>query len=170
MRGRKKARTVSRDRGEERHTCRERACGLTARHVMQAFSNFDRQIVARRRSTGGFFARDGRSDVLKTTIAATVYQENEGRELVQWWPRVSWQSEDTDISVLVLHPRTATAETRARTLEYLEWQLLPPRVGAKVSACRPASTTSGWPRNVRESRTRGRNHDHFHVCHRPLLR
>src|SRR6185503_12435691 len=73
--------------------------GLTARHVMVAFTNLDPQFEARRRSTRGVFARRGKSDdILKTAIPAAVYQENEGNELVQWWPRVSWQSEDTDIS------------------------------------------------------------------------
>jgi hypothetical protein len=113
--------------------------GLTARHVMVAFTNFDPQFEARRRSTRGVFARRGKSDdILKTAIPAAVYQENDGKELVQWWPRVSWQSEDTDISVLVMKPTTAAAESRATKLKYLEWQLLPPHVGAKVRVY-------GWP-------------------------
>jgi hypothetical protein len=136
--------------------------GLTARHVMEAFSKFDPQFEARRRSTRGIFAKRPKPDeILKSAIPAAVYQENEGSELVQWWPRVAWQSEHTDISVLVMRPTTAAAERRARNLNYLDWQLLPPKVGAKVRVY-------GWPRP--EIDVRAGVHDaHVELWMRPAV-
>jgi hypothetical protein len=107
--------------------------GLTARHVMAAFAKFDPQFEARSRSSRGFFARPNKPrEILRTRIHSAVYQENGRDECLPWWPRGGWQSEDTDISVVVMKPTTPASERRSQTLEYLEWQLIPPRVGARV--------------------------------------
>lgn len=136
--------------------------GLTARHVMEAFTKFDPQFEGRRRGTRGVFARRGKpDDILRTAISTAVYQENEGTELVQWWPRVSWQSETTDISVLVMKPETAAAERRATNLKYLEWQLMPPHIGARVRVY-------GWPLPQIDIRT-GVHDAHVQLWMRPAI-
>jgi hypothetical protein len=49
--------------------------------------------------------------------------------------RGDWLSFDTDINVLEVKPETPAAIAAAPELRYLDWYLLPPRVGATVRVC-----------------------------------
>lgn len=105
--------------------------GLTARHVVQSFTKIDPRVEDRRRGRP-YRGRAAALEYTETEIPTIAYQESAGDQRVEWTPRIVTQSPETDIAVMAMSPLTPSAEVRARSAEYLEWQLLPPPLGAKV--------------------------------------
>lgn len=53
---------------------------------------------------------------------------------MNWLPEVTWPSLDTDISCMVLEPRSDAAIALARVSVFFEWLLLPSKIGSVVRA------------------------------------
>jgi hypothetical protein len=111
--------------------------GLTARHVTRSFFKLDPQYDALSRRSSPF---DPQYQVTKrkSEFASLMFQgPYEGAE-VNWMPEVTWPSHDTDITCMVLEPRSDAAIAIAPMLRFFDWQLLPPKVGSVITAY-------GWP-------------------------
>jgi len=110
---------------------------LSAKHVSKSIEKLDSRIeaVARRRTP---FDSQYRVIKMRTKYSAQLYQVPRDDEIVGWGVDVDWASPDTDITAMLVKPVTPAAELSEHELRYLEWQLLPPRVGAAV-------LVFGWP-------------------------
>jgi hypothetical protein len=111
--------------------------GLTAKHVTKSFFKLDPQYDALNRRSSPL---DPQYRVIKrkSEFATRMYQApHEGGE-VTWMPEVTWPSHDTDITCMVLEPRSDAAVRLAPALKFFDWELLPPKVGSVVTAY-------GWP-------------------------
>ncbi len=116
--------------------------GLSARHVSRAYRRLDPSMEAEaRRFTP--FEPQYRINKRITNFATMLYQvpygplsygrtEYDNEDLVQWRSIVDWASPDTDITVIRAEPMTPGAEKAERGFDYLDWQLLPPRIGSTV--------------------------------------
>ena len=111
--------------------------GLTAKHVTKSFLKLDPRYEAFMRRSS-VLDEQYRIIKRKPEFGGLVYQgPNEGREM-KWKPEVTWPSHDTDITCMVLEPRSEAAVRVGSALPFFDWQLLPPRVGTVV-------TIYGWP-------------------------
>lgn len=111
--------------------------GLTAKHVTKSFFKLDPQYDAvRRRST----PLDSQYRVIKkrSEFGSLAYQTTYKDAQVNWLPKVSWPSHDTDIECMVLEPQSDGAIAVAPMLKFYEWSLHPPKLGSVV-------TVYGWP-------------------------
>jgi hypothetical protein len=111
--------------------------GLTAKHVTRSYFKLDPQYEALTRRSSPL---DPQYRVIKRTseFGCLVYQAPyEDREMT-WAPEVTWPSHDTDITCMVLEPRSDAAVRLAPALTFFDWELLPPKVGSVVTAY-------GWP-------------------------
>jgi hypothetical protein len=111
--------------------------GLTAKHVTTSFFKLDPQYDALSRRSGPL---DPQYQIIKRKpeFAGRAYlAPYEGAE-VTWQPEVTWPSLDTDITCMVLEPRSDAAIAIAPILRFFDWQLLRPKVGSVVTAY-------GWP-------------------------
>jgi hypothetical protein len=111
--------------------------GLTARHVTKSFAKLDPQHEAFTRRASPL---DPQYRVIRrrSEFAALIFQGPEDGAEVTWMPEVTWPSHDTDITAIVMDPRSDAAKKRAETFRFVDWQLLPPRVGSVVRIY-------GWP-------------------------
>lgn len=111
--------------------------GLTAKHVTKSFFKLDPQYDALNRRSSPL---DPQYRVIKrkSEYASLVYQAHYDDDEVNWKPEVTWPSHDTDITCMVLEPRSDGAIRLVPTLKFFDWQLLPPKVGSVV-------TVYGWP-------------------------
>lgn len=110
---------------------------LSAKHVTESFDSLDEGIEARKR-------RRTHLDMQYRRVGATmqyanrIYQYPIDGEIIDWATLVDCPSHDTDITALIVEPRAPAAMRTASTLKFLEWQLLPPHIGATVYVV-------GWP-------------------------
>jgi len=114
-----------------------RGVGLTAKHVTKSFFKLDPQYEALHRRSSPL---DPQYRVIKrkSEFASLMYQAPYDGEEMNWMPEVTWPSHDTDITCMVLEPRSDAAVRLAPTLKFFGWELLPPKTGSVV-------TVYGWP-------------------------
>ena len=106
--------------------------GLSAKHVAkEGFSKLD---TRNQRGTAPDPLRPQyRRIEIEQDYACIVYSFPEGGEgQVLWKMKNDWGSHDTDITTILVEPRTLGAEKRLGEMRYLEWQLLPPKIGSTV--------------------------------------
>lgn len=110
---------------------------LSAKHVSKSFEKLDDRIEAgRKRVTvmeSQYQIRKGRSE-----FATMLYQAPLGDELMRWRVKADWPSYDTDITTLAVVAESDAAKRTEPSLDYFEWQLLPPHWRARVRVY-------GWP-------------------------
>jgi CBS domain-containing protein len=106
--------------------------GLTAKHVTKSFFKLDPQYDALSRRSS---VLDPQYRIIKrkSEFASLVYQGPYNGAERNWMPQVTWPSHDTDITCMVLEPRSDAAIRVAPTLQFFEWSLLPPKVGSVVT-------------------------------------
>jgi hypothetical protein len=109
--------------------------GLSAKHVSKSYWKLDSRFEGLQRRRTLFDAQYGKEKML-SEFAALVYSPmwsaQFGDEPVHWGVKTDWASYDTDITTIVVEPRTANAARIEAELRYLDWQLLPPKVGKWV--------------------------------------
>jgi hypothetical protein len=111
--------------------------GLTAKHVTKSYFKLDPQYEALNRRSSPL---DPQYRVIKrkSEFACLAYQAPYDGGEMNWMPEVTWPSHDTDITCMVLEPRSDAAVRLAPALTFFDWDLLPPKVGSVVTAY-------GWP-------------------------
>lgn len=111
--------------------------GLTAKDVTKSFFKLDPQYDALQRRSSPL---DPQYRVIKrkSDFASLVYQAPHDGGEMNWKAEVTWPSPDTDITSMVLDPRSDGAIRFAPALDFFDWQLLPPKVGSVV-------IVYGWP-------------------------
>lgn len=105
---------------------------LGAKHVSASFEKFDDQFDAlyRRRTVldDPYMTRivDG------TKFSTLLYQVDPNQIRKEWACSVDWASPDTDVTTMQVVPQTPGAEEAEKTMQFYEWQMLPPPIGADV--------------------------------------
>jgi hypothetical protein len=114
-----------------------RGLGLTAKHVTKSFFKLDPQYDALHRRSSPL---DPQYRVInrQSEYGTRVYQAPYEGDEVTWMPDMTSPSHDTDITCMVLEPRSDAAIRLVPTLKFFDWELLPPKVGSVVTAY-------GWP-------------------------
>jgi hypothetical protein len=110
---------------------------LSAKHVSTSYARLDDGLQARARRRTPFDPQYQRT-ISRAEFATLIFQFAAGAENVSWGVKFDVPSYDTDITTISVEPRTPAAERAEPGLNYLEWEFLPPRVGATVRVV-------GWP-------------------------
>ncbi len=109
-----------------------RRLGLSAKHVSKSYRKLAPGFDAKQRRAIPLQPQYERKKV-ESEFASIVYSfTDRPDDPVHWKVNTDWPSYDTDITTIVVEPRTPAAEKREPELRYLDWQLLPPRIGKMV--------------------------------------